>query len=533
LDKIHLKIIGSKVRYLLGLTLSIFLFANPIKVATYNVENLFDATFQGTEYEEYIPGKHNWNRRMVEIKLNHTAEVICDLDADILGLQEVENSMVFTQLIHKLKKVGCAYRYSAITNKKGASIQVALLSRYPIKRYHDIKVSYAPSVRNILEVEVEMKGKPLTIFVNHWKSKAYKGYESKRITYAKALQARIARLSPRKEYIILGDFNSDYNAYLTLEEKLDDTQGRTAFNDILQTKIGEDLVDEVMIQDAHRGIHYSLWLERPIEERWSHKFYGKKSSLDQIVLPQMMFDGKGIDYVNNSFKVYKADYLFTKRGYINRWRYKKGKHRAKGYSDHLPIFAYFDVLPYQKEKNQKVSKPRELKEIAYLYSVENLDRQIEVQNVVVLFKRGKYAVVKQHKDGRGVLLYGCEGKLQEGHRYDVLIEAMKTYRGLKEVTHSYKLKEKGIVKNLNAFYAKKEDLLHGRLKQNEVLRNIVGIYTNRHLIVDGQKIPIYFKKRKLTPKNGSKLKIDYAHLGYYKKLELIIYSKKDFEILEK
>lgn len=35
---------------------------------------------------------------MVDIKLNHTAEVICDLDADILGLQEVENRSILNAL---------------------------------------------------------------------------------------------------------------------------------------------------------------------------------------------------------------------------------------------------------------------------------------------------------------------------------------------------------------------------------------------------------------------------------------------------
>ena len=521
------------MRYLLLFLLPLLLLSKPFKVASYNVENLFDATFQGSEYEEYIPGRHNWNARMVEIKLNHTAEVICDLDADILGLQEVENSDIFRQLIAKLKRVGCPYRYSAITHKKGAPIQVALLSRYPIKREHDIQVSYSPNVRNILEVEVEVHGKLLTLFVNHWKSKAYKGYESKRIKYAKALQARIAKLSLSKEYIILGDFNSDYNAYLTLEDKIDDTQGRTAFNDVLQTKVGEYLVDEVTIQKAKRGTHYSLWLELPMDERWSHKYYGKKSSLDQIVVPQKMFDGKGIDYVNNSFKVYKADYLFTKKGYINRWRYKKGKHRAKGYSDHLPIFAYFDTVPYKKEKAQKTVNPKVVKDVAYLYTVERLDRQIELKNVVVILKRGNYAVIKESKYGRGVMLYRCMGKLEEGHRYNLLVEGIKTYRGFKEVTHAYVIKERGVEKNLRPFYAKKEELLRGRLEQNEVIRNLVGIYKNRHLHVGGQKIPIYFKKKKFTPKNGSRLKIYYAHLGYYKKLELVIYSQKDFEILEK
>ena len=514
------------MRYILFFLFTTILFSQPIKIATYNVENLFDASFQGTEYEEYIPGKHNWNRRMVEIKLNHTVEVICDLDADILGLQEIENSYIFQRLIKKLKTVGCAYGYSAITKKKSASIQVALLSRYPIKKEHDIQVSYSPRVRNILEVEVDIRGERLTLFVNHWKSKAYKGYESKRIKYAKALQARIARLSPSREYIVLGDFNSDYNAYRTLDEKINDTQGKTGFSDILKTKI-----EEYEIPKAQRGEHYTLWKELEIEDRWSHKFYGKKSSLDQIVLPKQMFDGKGIDYVNNSFKVYKADYLFTKRGYINRWRYKNGKHMAKGYSDHLPIFAYFDNKPYKADKEQKVKKSILHKLIDYFYTISSLEREILLEDVVVVYKRGRDAVIKQTKEGRGILLYGCAAKLKEGYTYDLGIEAIKEYRGLKEITHLYVLKNKGRHDNENYFYQQR-DMLENKLQQNEVLRNISGTYENRFLYMDGQKIPIYFKKKKLTPKNGSKLKIDYAHLGYYKKLQLVVYSKKDFTVLE-
>jgi len=126
------------VRYLFLFLLPFLLFSKSFKVASYNVENLFDATVQGTEYSDYTPGKHNWNQRMVEIKLNHTAEVICDLDADILGLQEIENSLIFEALIKRLKRVGCAYRYSAITHKKGAAIQLALLSRFPIKKKKEV-----------------------------------------------------------------------------------------------------------------------------------------------------------------------------------------------------------------------------------------------------------------------------------------------------------------------------------------------------------------------------------------------------------
>jgi endonuclease/exonuclease/phosphatase family metal-dependent hydrolase len=471
-----------------------------------------------------MPGKHNWDKSMVEVKLNHTAEVICDVNADIIGLQEIENTNIFTQLIKKLDKVGCGYKYSAITHKKGAPIQVALLSRLPIIRKHDIRVSYSPKVRNILEVEIDVQSRSLTLFVNHWKSKAYRGFESKRITYAKALMTRIAKLPLKKEYIVLGDFNSDYNAYLTLEKKLNDTNGKTAFSDILQTK-----VEENEMPTSKQGTHYTLWKELAVEERWSHKFYAKKSSLDQIVLPKMMFDGMGIDYVNDSFKVFKAGYLFTKKGYINAWRYKNKKHRAKGYSDHLPVFAYFDTKAYKGDGKKVQSKKIEKKNIEYLYKVESLEKRIELKDVVVVLKRGANAVVKQSPNARGVFLYGCASRLKEGHKYDLLVDAIKTYNGLKEVVSAYAIKDKGKV-DTKMFIFKNTNF--ESLKQNEVISDVKGIYKNRHLYVGDVKIPIYFKKKKITPENGQVLKIHYAHLGYYKKKQLVVYKTKDFSILE-
>ncbi|UPT77068.1 endonuclease/exonuclease/phosphatase family protein [Sulfurovum sp. XGS-02] len=518
------------MRYLLLFLLPIFVFSKPFKVATYNVENLFDAEYVGTEYDDYTV-KHNWTQRMVDIKLNHTAEVICDLDADILGLQEIENDHILQQLMTRLKRVGCPYGYSAITHKKNAPIQVALLSRYPIAKQNEIAVSTAAGVRNILEVEVDIKGTPLTLFVNHWKSKAYHGYESKRIKYAKALQSRIAQMPETKEYIILGDFNSDHNAYLTLENKINDTYGKTAFNDVLKTKVGAYLVEEEEMLKADKGVHYTLWKELPVDQRWSHKFYGKKSSLDQIVLPRQMFDGQGVDYVNNSFKVFKRSYLFTKRGYINKWEYKNGKHRAKGYSDHLPVYAYFDTKSYIAEEKKRALKRVETKSIEDLYNIEALEGKIKLENVVVVLKRGRNAVVKQRMQGRGIYLYGCAGRLQEGHKYDLLVEGIKTYHGLKEITHAYSLKDKGVVES-EQYMLSGDTFASNEIPQNEVLKEISGIYKNKFLYFNDKKVPLYFKKKKFTPANGSRLKIHYAHLGYYKKLQVVIYNKKDFEILE-
>jgi endonuclease/exonuclease/phosphatase family metal-dependent hydrolase len=501
------------------------LFAKPFKVASYNVENLFDDVYNGTEYDEFIPGRHNWTKAIVRKKLLHTAEVLCDIDADIVGLQEVENEHIFHRLSHLLQRSGCGYRYEAITHKKGTPIQVALLSRFPIRHIRELQVSYSPRVRNILEVEVSAEGYPLTIFVNHWKSKSRKGYESKRIAYAKTLAKRLSVMPQNKDYIILGDFNTDYDAYLSLDKRLDDTHGRIGMNDLLQTVVNGQPVTETTLLHT-MGAHYDLWLELPYAKRWSHMFYGRKSTLDHILLPASMVDGKGIDYVNDSFNVFKADYLFTKKSYINSWEMKGGRHTGKGYSDHLPIYALFDTKPYRKS-NIDYAKPAIGGTIATLYDKERLDVPVEINNAVVVLKRGRYAVLKDAPKGRGIFVFGAVRGLEEGERYDIKVRQIHTYKGLKEITDMVVLKDTGAV-DVIPYYS----TALANPRQNEVVRNLAGLYRKGYLYTQKGKIPIYFKNHRITPKNGSRLKIAVAHIGYYKRIQLVVYSRKDFSVLE-
>lgn len=500
------------------------LFAKPFKVATYNVENLFDAYNNGTEYQDYTR-KHNWTERMVDIKLNHTAEVICDLNADILGLQEVENAHTLGLLQQKLKEVGCPYPYSAATGKKNTPIQVALLSRFPLISVKELQVSDSPGVRNILEAVVKVGTHPLHIFINHWKSRSREGWESKRVAYAKALQRRLNQLPKESEYIVLGDLNTDTDAYLYLEKRINDTEGKTGLHHILKTTERET---ELLRGDAK---HYTLWGELPFEERWNTKFFGKRGTPDHILLSGSMVDGKGIEYLNNSFKVFRRGYLFTKRGYINRWEYKKGKHRGRGYSDHLPVYAYFDTTPYQKE-NVETGISREKKKIAYLYSREQLSGEVVLEDAVVIWKRHQNALIKQTPEERGIFLYGCAGELKKGEVYDLLVRGIKSYKGLKEITNAYILKEKGSDET-EKYMLTQSDLGEPKgMRQNELIKDITGVYKNGYLYIRSGKIPIYFKKRSMTPPNGSRLKIAYAHLGYYKVLQLVVYSPDDFKVLE-
>jgi len=505
--------------FILFLFSIVFSCAKPIKIASYNVENLFDDVYNGSEYDEYIPHKHGWDSRMAQIKLEHTAEVICDIDANIIALEEIENRYVLTRLQKLLKRAGCEYRYSAITTKTNAPIQVALLSRYFIRQTKELQVSYSPKVRNILEVVVDIQGYPLHIFVNHWKSRGRAGYESKRVKFAKRLKKRLDALPKGSEYIILGDFNTNYDAYEGLDKKIDDTGGVVGLLDILPMMRDGRLASEKLVASNDKYL-YDLWLELPYSQRYSHKFYSNKSTLDHIIIPHSMFDNQKIDYVNDSFKVFRKRYLFDRWG-INHWQIKHHKHTGKGYSDHLPIYALFNTNGYKKSVTN-YNQNAKIVTIDSLYRVDHISSPVILKNAVVLFKRGNYAIIKQSNVLKGIFIYGAKG-LKEGKIYDIQVNEIGVYHGLKEIKSLKIVDRKGKI-SLDKFYT------YDMKDINGVIRDITGVYNSGYLYINGKKVALYFKNRKLTPKNGVKIKIYYAHIGYYNKVQLVIYSKRDFSL---
>jgi hypothetical protein len=347
------------------------------------------------------------------------------------------------------------------------------------------------------------------------------------VAYAKALQKRLESLPGSTEYLLLGDFNTDYDAYLSLEARINDTEGKTGLHHIVHTT--EDISRII----NERGRHYTLWGELELDERWNTKFYGKKGTPDHILVPRTMLDGKGINYIDDSFGVFRRSYLFTKRGYINSWEYKKGKHRGRGYSDHLPIYAYFDAKPYHSGKGANSTIRREVKPVEYLYTIEALSHEVVLKDAVIVWKERGNALIKQRVEGRGIFLYSCARELQVGKRYDLLVRGIKTYHGLKEITHAYILNEKAET-DIGSYMLTQDDFSKPiATRQNELFKSLTGIYREGYFYVSGRKIPIYFKKRNSTPPNGSKLKIAYAHLGYYKHLQLVVYSPNNFTVLEK
>ena len=294
-----------------------FLCALEFKVATYNVENLFDAQREGGEYEEYIPNnKHGWNEAMLQIKIAHIARVISDIDADIIVLAEIENKAVLQRLNAALGSK--AYPYLFYPNKKErVNIETALLSRFPIEKTSTITMR--DQARGIHRVTVTIDNKPLDLYLNH--GPAYREKEDERLVYAKTLHNVLEKESKR-EYILLGDFNSPYQ-----EEK---------------GHWGMGLVTFLQAGDKNAPL-YNLWYELPQERRYSHSYGKEKVTLDHIIIPKTLLD----EYKPGSLNVFIRPYMLDENGHPNRWQISnrgRGEHQGIGFSDHLPLTAIFHTL---------------------------------------------------------------------------------------------------------------------------------------------------------------------------------------------
>ena len=314
-----------------------------MKIATYNVENLFDLEKKGYKYKEYQPYKKSlWNKKNYKIKLNNLSTVIKDINADIISLQEIHSKKALLDLRFTLKQKGLYYKYYSIADKKNTAIKVAILSKLPFVYSKELTVTHSYKYRNILETKFKINDKELYIFTNHWKSKA--GPESMRVRSAKILRDRIEQIGYEKNIIILGDFNSHYEEYKIFikKRKHNDTNGNTGINHVLRTI---KQTKDALHVEVQKNNFYNLWYDTNKQNRYSYIYRGKKEALDNILISQSLLDNKNISYIHNSISNFSKDYLFKKKQ-IYRWqvsRAKIRKHKGKGYSDHLAVTAKFVV----------------------------------------------------------------------------------------------------------------------------------------------------------------------------------------------
>ncbi|MCD4758028.1 MAG: endonuclease/exonuclease/phosphatase family protein [Arcobacteraceae bacterium] len=509
-----------KILYIFIFVFSFFLEAKDFKVASYNVENLFDLKYDGTEYKEYKPNTKTWNKNSFSKKIENIAQVINDLNADIIALQEIESKEALNTLVKKAPQ----YKYHTFLKKETSSVGVALLSIYPIKNSTKIDVdSNDKYSRYILKATVLIEDKKLIIFVNHWRSK--RAAESKRIIYAMGLKKEIDSLDKNEDYIILGDLNSNYNEFQTFkyDKNLNDSFGITGINQILNTTDRENFIHIDHMLNFNKKVHYNLWLDLN-DKKFSTIFKGEYNTPDNIILSQGLFDQKGISYVQNSFNVFKTHYLIEKNK-IRRWNNFKNN----GYSDHLPIYAIFST---NKQNYILQNQPSKINTIEHLYNVQTVT-SYPLDNIIVIYKSKKMAVIKRKND-RAIMIFNPPSNLQLGFGYNIVVNSIDLYNGLKEIKKISDIQKLNSIENYSNYYIDANTInLFDIKNQNNIIKNLTGVYQKGYLYfkkgTKEEKIKLYFYKELQRPKDGEKITITSGHLSIYKsKIQIVLYSKKDF-----
>lgn len=323
--------------------LSMLAWGEEVRIATYNVENLFDLKRDGNEYVEYIPNTSwKWNHQTYRAKIDNLTRVISELKADIVALQEIESREALRELQKSLGRSGIYYPHMAIADSKNTTVKVALLSRYPLNYTKELRVTQSQKFRNILEASITIGNDTLYLFINHWKAKS--GPESERIVSAKALKKRLYELGHDKAIVLVGDFNSHYEEHklFVKNAKHNDTRGVTGINHTLKSYKGKPVQKEELL--TCKDCFYNLWYELEPKDRWSHVFQGSHEALDNILISAGLWDKKGLEFIR--FAKFSPNYLLDGKGKPLRWSYSRGHpkfHLGKGYSDHLPLYADFTL----------------------------------------------------------------------------------------------------------------------------------------------------------------------------------------------
>lgn len=510
------------IKLVFFLFLSISLFAKTFTVASYNVENLFDLKKDRSDYSEYIPNtKSKWNQKTFNVKVNNIVKVLKSIDADIIALQEIENRKMMQTLLKKMPN----YKYSSFTKYRNSSVGIGFLSKIEIKSNRDINVKFTNKIfRPILESTFKIDNFEFKIFNNHWPSKRVA--ESYRVKYAKKLYDRLQELPRDYDYILLGDFNSNYDEFKTIykDKKLNNTNGITGINQVLNTTIEKRYVTYDDILKRGKKVNYNLWLDLEYSERFSNKYRGRNNTPDNIIISPALFDNKKLSYVTNSFKVHKPNYLYND-GKIIRWKIHGKVHQGYGFSDHLPIIATFSTKKEKKNPLKKIEK-KKLNKISDLYTKEKLIEEVLLDDVIVIYKHNKSAIIKQKND-RAIYLYNNAQDLSEGFSYNLAISQIKDYNGLLEV-EDYKIKKhNGKIKDYKKLYldSKKINIFNPKY-QNEIITDLKGTFKKGKLHIDNKKIRLFAKNKKNLPTENSFIEIKRAHLAHYRgKAQILIHEK--------
>lgn len=245
----------------------------PIRIATFNIENLFARYNFKKNLKPSKDGGFQINDLAFDLfdetEKKLTAKAIKAINADIICLQEVESLPVLDRFNSQML-AGLNYKHRIlIDGNDPRQIDVAILSRFPIisLRSHREERNFSSPLfsRDCLEAVIDVDGKILHLYVNHFKSMigGRDQTHNRRLVQVNKVIEYLERVWKKKKYkgnfIVLGDFN-DY---------LDENSAITTL--------------------AHHEGLVNVLERLPKEEQWTHYYSkGDYTQLDYLLLSKSL-----------------------------------------------------------------------------------------------------------------------------------------------------------------------------------------------------------------------------------------------------
>lgn len=314
-------------------------------VGFYNQENLFDTCHdEGKKDYDFLPnGSYHWDGLKYSHKLHNMARALADMGTDVLpgvgcaiiGLSEVENAKVLTDLVSQPELKARNMKFAHIEGPDKRGIDCAMLYNPSLFKYErdtlyqyvqELEKDSAFKTRGFLTVEGKLAGEPIVVIVCHWPSR-FSGsfYRESAGRQVKAIKDKLLKENPDRKIFVMGDMNDDP----------------------IDKSMHQELSAKAEIAKVKDGDMYNPWYNILAKQgKGTLAYNGSWNLFDQIVMTPNLLDRTGKkDYSKLTFfknKIQTMPYLFQTEG-----KYKGTPKRTTaggvwldGFSDHLPVCVY-------------------------------------------------------------------------------------------------------------------------------------------------------------------------------------------------
>ena len=297
-----------------------------LKVSFWNVENLFDLDDDPNKNDDEFAtgGRKNVTKEIYDLKLKNSAEVLKDLNADILGICEVENRFMMEELNRAYLDRDYSIVHYDSPDSRGIDCALFYDSKvfklYESKPIKNILPGNLPT-RDIIHVKGTYEDQLLHIFVNHWPSN-YGGRE-------KAIPKRAATSNLLEKVLldILLD-NSDANIIL--------------IGDFNEEPIDPNIIDLIDMKNDGKYSKPFINLMEPLvgkEKVGTYVYRGNDNLIDQIIISSGLANRSPLKVMPGSLKILDLPKYRQQEGKYAHYpfRFWAGNRLLGGYSDHLAI----------------------------------------------------------------------------------------------------------------------------------------------------------------------------------------------------